>query len=105
MRPVSRTVIHTIPVSIERVFALLTDPGRMAEWLPGCGGTESDKPPRKGGRVKVRVGQRTTQFEVVDFTPPTTFRWGERGERNGWEKVFPPRSAGRTNPRAGAGRW
>src|SRR5438067_943971 len=30
MRPVSRTVIQTVPVSIERVFALLTDPGRMA---------------------------------------------------------------------------
>src|SRR5438132_1170251 len=36
MRPVSRTVIQTLPVSIERVFALLTDPSRMAEWLPGC---------------------------------------------------------------------
>src|SRR2546425_5096239 len=85
MHPVSRTVIQTLPVSIERVFALLTDPSRMAEWLPGCAGTQSDKPLRKGVRFKVRFGQRMTEFEVVDFTPPTTFGWVERGERNGWK--------------------
>src|SRR3989442_9889345 len=88
MHPVSRTVIHTVPVPIERVFALLTDPGRMAEWLPGCAGTQSDKPLRKGVRFKVRFGERTTEFEVVDFTPPTTFGWVERGERNGWKTFF-----------------
>ncbi len=88
MHPVSRTVIQTLPVSIERVFALLTDPSRMAEWLPGCAGTQSDKPLRKGVRFKVRFGQRMTEFEVVDFTPPTTFGWVERGERNGWKTFF-----------------
>src|SRR2546429_9304433 len=88
MRPVSRTVIQTVPVSIERVFALLTDPGRMAEWLPGCAGTQTDKPLKKGVRFKVRFGERTTEFEVVDFTPPTTFGWVERGERNGWKTFF-----------------
>src|SRR5207247_561051 len=61
MRPVSRTVIQTLPVSIERVFALLTDPSRMAEWLPGCAGTQSDKPLRTGVRFKVRFGQRTSE--------------------------------------------
>ena len=88
MRPVSRTVIQTLPVSIERVFALLTDPSRMAEWLPGCAGTQSDKPLRKGVRFKVRFGQRMTEFEVVDFAPPTTFGWVERGGRNGWKTFF-----------------
>src|SRR5438876_459574 len=71
-----------------RVFALHTDPSRMAEWLPGCAGTQSDKPLRKGVRFKVRFGQRMTEFEVVDFTPPTTFGWVERGERNGWKTFF-----------------
>src|SRR5438552_10458705 len=88
MRPASRTVIQTVPVPIERVFALLTDPNRMAEWLPGCGGTQSDKPLRKGVRFKVRFGQRMTEFEVVDFAPPTTFGWVERGGRNGWKTFF-----------------
>ena len=88
MHSVSRTVIQTVPVSIERVFALLTDPSRMAEWLPGCAGTQSDEPLRKGVRFKVRFGQRMTEFEVVDFTPPTAFGWVERGERNGWKTFF-----------------
>src|SRR3989475_11184548 len=88
MHPVSRTVIQTLPVSIERIFALLTDPSRMAEWLPGCAGTQSDKPLRKGVRFKVRFGQRMTEFEVVDFAPPTTFGWVERGGRNGWKTFF-----------------
>jgi uncharacterized protein YndB with AHSA1/START domain len=88
MHPVSRTVIQTLPVSIERVFALLTDPSRMAEWLPGCAGTQSDRPLKKGVRFKVQFGQRTTEFEVVDFAPPTTFGWVERGERHGWKTFF-----------------
>src|SRR5205814_10330154 len=88
MRPASRTVIQTVPVPIERVFALLTDPNRMAEWLPGCGGTQSDKPLRKGVRFKVRFGQRMTEFEAVDFAPPTTFGWVDRGGRNGWKPFF-----------------
>src|SRR3989440_10415654 len=88
MRPVSRTVIQTAHVSIERVFARLTAPRRMAEWLPGCAGTQSDKPLRKGVGFKVRFGQRMTEFEVVDFTPPTAFGWVERGERNGWKTFF-----------------
>jgi len=35
-----------------------------------------------------RFGERTTEFEVVDFTPPTTFGWVERGGRNGWKTFF-----------------
>ena len=65
MHPASRTVIQTVPVSIERVFALLTDPGRMAEWLPGCAGTQSDKPLRKGVRFKVRFGERTVPIGAL----------------------------------------
>src|SRR3989441_1150975 len=98
MRTVSRTVIQTVPVSIERVFALLTDPGRMAEWLPGCGGTVSDKPLRKGVRVKGRVGQRTTQFEVGDFTPPPTFGWGGRREGKRWKNCMPAPARGPWSP-------
>src|SRR6266566_4443968 len=36
MRPVSHTLINSIRAPIDRVFALLTDPGRIAQWLPGC---------------------------------------------------------------------
>ena len=36
----------------------------------------------------MRFGQRMTEFEVVDFAPPTTFGWVERGGRNGWKTFF-----------------
>jgi len=88
MHPVSHTIIHSVPVPIERVFALLTDPARIAQWLPGCGGIESKVPLKKGVRFKARFGERLTEFEVVDFAPPTTFGWVERGQRHGWKTFF-----------------
>jgi len=88
MRQVSHTVIHPVPAPIERVFAVLTDPARIAQWLPGCGGVESPVPLRKGVRFKARFGNRETEFEVVDFAPPTAFGLVERGERDGWKTLF-----------------
>jgi len=88
MRPVSHTVIHPVPAPIERVFAVLTDPARIAQWLPGCAGVESPRPLRKGVRFKARFGNRETEFEVVDFAPPTAFGLVERGERDGWKTLF-----------------
>jgi uncharacterized protein YndB with AHSA1/START domain len=88
MRPSGATVIDNIPSPIERVFALLTDPVRIAEWLPGCSGVETTGPLRKGSRLKARFGVRSTEFEVVDFSPPTTFGWSERGQRQGWKTFF-----------------
>src|SRR5438034_8575603 len=41
MRPVSHTLINSIRAPIDRVFALLTDPARIAQWLPGCDGVQS----------------------------------------------------------------
>src|SRR5438309_6682019 len=78
MRPVSHTLINSIRAPIDRVFALLTDPGRIAQWLPGCDGVQSAGPLRKGARFTARFGARQTEFEIVDFTPPSTFGWVER---------------------------
>src|SRR5207237_502306 len=58
------------------------------QWLPGCAGVESPRPLRKGVRFKARFGNRETEFEVVDFAPPTAFGLVERGERNGWKTLF-----------------
>lgn len=88
MRTSGQTVIDNVPAPIEQVFALLTDPVRMADWLPGCSGIESAGPLRRGARFKVRFGPRVTEFEVVDFSPPTTFGWVERGARVGWKTFF-----------------
>src|SRR3989441_3093121 len=70
MRPVSHTLINSIRAPIDRVFALLTDPGRIAQWLPGCDGVQSAGPLRKGARFTARFGARQTEFEIVDFAPP-----------------------------------
>ena len=88
MRPVAHTLIQSVRAPIERVFALLTDPRRVADWLPGCTGAQSEGPLKKGARLKVRFGERVTEVEVVDFARPATFGWAERGARKGWKTFF-----------------
>jgi uncharacterized protein YndB with AHSA1/START domain len=88
MQPVAHTLINSVQAPIEQVFALLTDPARIPSWLPGCEGVESDGALRKGARFIVRFGARRTEFEVVDFSPPSTFGWVERGARRGWKTFF-----------------
>ena len=88
MRPVTHTLIDKIRAPVERVFSLLTDPARMAEWLPGCSGAEASGPVKKGARITPHFGARVTEFEVVDFVPPRTFGWTERGQRRGSKTFF-----------------
>src|SRR5205807_4286365 len=45
-------------------------------------------PLRKGARFTARFGARQTEFEIVDFAPPSTFGWVERGQRKGWRTFF-----------------
>src|SRR2546427_11127209 len=88
MRSVSHTLINSIRAPIERVFALLTDPARIAQWLPGCDGVQSDVPLRKGVRFKARFGGRQAGVEVAGFSPAPTFRREGRGGRDGWKTLF-----------------
>jgi uncharacterized protein YndB with AHSA1/START domain len=87
MRPVSHTFVDSVRAPVVQVFALLTDPGRIPKWLPGCDSVESGGPFKKGVRFKARFGDRTSEFEIVDFSPPATFGWTERGQRKG-TKLF-----------------
>ena len=87
MRPVRHTLIDHIRAPADRVFEVLTNPDRIAEWLPGCGAVQSDGPLRKGTRFRARFGARLTEFEIVDFHRPQTFGWAERGQRQS-SKVF-----------------
>jgi len=87
MRPVSHTIVESIRAPVVQVFALLTDPGRIAKWLPGCDGVDSSGPLKKGVKFTARFGARTSEFEVVDFAAPATFGWTERGQRKG-TKLF-----------------
>src|SRR5437763_9822778 len=76
MRPVSHTLINSIRAPIDRVFALLTDPGRIAQWLPGCDGVQSAGPLRKGARFTARFGARRPDSGTVDFRQPGRLVWG-----------------------------
>ena len=88
MRPVRYTLIDHISAPIDRVFAVLTDPQRIVQWLPGCASVVVDGSIGKGKRLKVQFGRRTTELDVVDFGPPRTFGWVERGQRKDYKTFF-----------------
>jgi uncharacterized protein YndB with AHSA1/START domain len=88
MPPVAYTLINSVRAPTDAVFAALTDPVRMPDWLPGCTGVQSDGPLQKGARFAVHFGARQTAFEIVDFVRPATFGWVERGGRKGWKTFF-----------------
>jgi uncharacterized protein YndB with AHSA1/START domain len=78
---VSYAAVDRFPAGIQRVFAVLTNPDRIPEWLPGCEAAHTEDPIRKGVQIKARFGKRMAQFEVTDYIPPTSFGWAERGQR------------------------
>ncbi len=88
MRPVRYTVIDHISASIDEVFTALTDPRSIERWLPGCAGVVVDGPVGKGTRLKVQFGARVTELDIVDFQPPRTFGWIERGQRRDYKTFF-----------------
>ena len=89
MRSIDHTLITQVGAPIEKVFAVLTDPVRMPEWLPMCESVEANGPVRRGSRLKVNFSEgRRTEFEVVDFNQPNTFGWVEHGGREGAKTFF-----------------
>jgi uncharacterized protein YndB with AHSA1/START domain len=88
MRPVRHTLIDHISAPIDAVFAALTDPRRIERWLPGCVAVLVDGPIGKGTHLKVQFGSRITDIDIVDFRPPRTFGWVERGQRRDYKTFF-----------------
>ena len=88
MRPVRDTLIEHISAPIDDVFATLIDPRRIEQWLPGCAGVAVDGEIKKGSRLRVQFGSRTTELDVVDYRPPRTFGWVERGQRKDYKTFF-----------------
>ena len=88
MRPVAQTVVEWVHVPMAQVFAFLTSPGRLPDWLPDCTGVEYEAPLKRGTRFTASFGERVTEFEVVDLAPPATFGWAERGQRKGSKTLF-----------------
>lgn len=77
----SHAAVDRLPAAIDRVFAVLTAPDRIPEWLPGCGAAHTDDAIEKGVLIKARFGKRIAQFEITDYIPPISFGWAERGQR------------------------
>jgi uncharacterized protein YndB with AHSA1/START domain len=89
MRPVSFTYSASVPSPIDKVFALISNPLRMPEWLPRCIAVKETTGERvgKGARYKLTFQRdeirHESVIEIIDFQPPHTFGWVEIYHRAG----------------------
>ena len=95
MRPVAFTFSGSVAVPMDRVFALISDPTRMPEWLPGCRSvipTPASQRKGKGDRHRIeydRDGQRSeAEIEIIDYKPPDTYGWVEISGRAQEKTLF-----------------
>src|SRR5207253_3953364 len=93
MRPVSLTYTGTVGVSIQDVFDLISDPSRMAEWLPNCLSVVPGPIGKgKGDRHRLhfqRQGRKAgAVIEVIEYQPPAPYAWVEIIFRRGSKTFF-----------------
>jgi uncharacterized protein YndB with AHSA1/START domain len=88
MRTVSYNVSSTIPVPMERVFELLTDPTSMPKWIPSCRSADAMPPIQKGSIIRMQFDEREATVEVVEVKPYSLLAWVEREPRRHWRTVF-----------------
>ncbi|HXF96820.1 MAG TPA: SRPBCC family protein [Gemmatimonadales bacterium] len=89
-KPVSFLHSGTVGAPVDRVFALLTDPKRLPDWLPGCRTVApKEQLMRVGARYHLEMGNRgvRVEIEIVDYQPPRAFGWVEHLRRAG-NKTF-----------------
>jgi uncharacterized protein len=69
---------YTLPAPPEKVWALLTDPQRLAKLLPGCERLDPDGPDRFKAVVKFAIaaisGKYAGTLEFADRKPPHSMR-------------------------------
>lgn len=69
---------YTLPAPPAKVWALLTDPQRLAKLLPGCERLDSDGPDRFKAAVKFAIaaisGRYAGTLEFADKNPPHSMR-------------------------------
>src|SRR2546428_7465402 len=68
MGPVSFTYSARVPAPIDKVFALISDPMRMPEWLPRCGAAKAKTYDTDGNRAPCQepVPRRTYPHQAAD---------------------------------------
>ena len=89
-KPVAISHTGTVGAPLDRVFALLNDPGRFPNWLPGCRAVA----PKTGlitmgARFHLEMGGKgnRVEIEIIDHQPPRTLGWVEHRRRVG-NKLF-----------------
>jgi uncharacterized protein len=69
---------YILPASPEKVWALLTDPNRLAKLLPGCERLDPDGPDRFKAAVKFGIaaisGKYAGTIEFAEKKPPKSMR-------------------------------
>jgi uncharacterized protein YndB with AHSA1/START domain len=90
-KPVTFNHSSTVGAPIDRVFALLSDPKRLPDWLPGCKSVvPKEQLMRKGARYHVAMGNKgvRVEIEIIDYTPPRALGWLEHLRRTGNKTFF-----------------
>jgi len=100
--PISITHTATVGAPIDQVYAIISDPSRMREWLPGCrSATPREGPLKKGDLVHLAIGDKAhrVEIEIIDCNPPFTLGWVELRRRTGSKTFFKlqPAMGGATN--------
>lgn len=93
MRQSSFTYSGSVGAPIDKVFALISDPTRMPEWLPRCSAVIPAAELRgKGDRHRIQfehgIRPRDAVIEIIDYVPPHTFGWVELYQRRGSKTFF-----------------
>ncbi|MGH7005168.1 MAG: CoxG family protein [Alphaproteobacteria bacterium] len=77
----------TVPAAIDKVWAVITDPQRVAPCIPGCQGVEITGPNTYKSRIRVGIGPINATFavdvEVTEQRAPNFLSAMTRGEEGG----------------------
>lgn len=90
-KPVTHTFTGSVGAPIDKVFALMTDPSRIPDWLPGCTAVApKDGAMQPGARFHLEMGRHNirVEVEIVDYSPPRTVGWIEHRRRAGSKVYF-----------------
>ncbi len=94
-----------VAAPVERVWAFITDPARMAPCIPGCEGIEVTGPRTYRAKVKIAVGPIKASFnlevEVTEETPPSYIASVTRGEEGTRASIVTSHNTLRLTPRDG----
>lgn len=77
----------TVAAAIDKVWAVITDPQRVAPCIPGCQGVEATGPNTYRSRIRVGIGPIKATFsmdiELTEQRPPNFLAAVTRGEEGG----------------------